>query len=144
MFGVYNQRIRYIEMMMADGTSASDTKRQQLFYIIASDFGLHDNYGIVYDTVKHDISSDYERLSREQWGPLADTAIRAMLRRALHVYDPARFADISEAELQPLLSEEQAAVISEAYDLYKGAWHGDLDTVRAEYDEIARRALEEL
>lgn len=133
MFEVYNQRIRYIELMRDDKTLSDDTRRQQLFYVIASDFELYDWYGLVYDVRIHDISPDFERFLHEQYGPLRKPAIRAMLRRTLHIYDPARFKDISDADLHALTDAEQASVMKEALEIYAGKQRGDVESVSIDH-----------
>lgn len=133
MFEVYNQRIRYMELVRDDTTSSNDTRRQQLFYVLASDFELYDWYGLVYEVRIHDISPDFERFFREQYGPLRKPAIRAMLRRSLHIYDPARFKDISDADLYAVTDSEQASVMKDALEIYAGKQRGDVESVSRDY-----------
>ncbi|MCR4746010.1 MAG: DUF6075 family protein [Lachnospiraceae bacterium] len=104
---------RFYGLLKADGTSAGDVERMQLFYVLARTNALWEVSASIYDTKTHCI--------KEGWDDIFDNTFGKMLKRTMHLFNSYN-EDISTVKLLCGMDEHNMETMINAQMIYSGLW----------------------
>lgn len=104
---------RFYGLLKADGTSAGDVERMQLFYVIARTDALWEVSSRIYDTNTHCI--------KEGWDGIFDNTFGKMLKRTMHLFN-SHNEDISTVKLLWGMDGRNKETMINAQIIYSGLW----------------------